>query len=188
MDGTLTVSNIDYVTMRQRTGIPVGDLFTVMESWVDGARIKAAMDVILELEAQACADLQPQPGLLELLGFLRASGVRLGLVTRNTTRSVDAFFGVVGEEWRAAFDIVLTRDNTPFVKPDKRSLLHFAEVRRWHGWAVECHSAHSGRLGQVVWAWAASCCSSIVPCLPPSAGVGRAALRAADGWRQPGGH
>lgn len=29
MDGTLTVSNIDYVTMRKQTGIPVGDLFTV---------------------------------------------------------------------------------------------------------------------------------------------------------------
>lgn len=27
--GTLTVSNIDYKTMRQKTGIPAGDLFTV---------------------------------------------------------------------------------------------------------------------------------------------------------------
>jgi 3-oxoacyl-ACP reductase-like protein len=40
MDGTLTVSNIDYVTMRKSTEIPVGDLFTVMESWDDGDRIK----------------------------------------------------------------------------------------------------------------------------------------------------
>lgn len=36
---------------------------------------------------------------------------------------------VIGEEWRDAFDVLLTRDNTPYVKPDKRSLLHFAEVR-----------------------------------------------------------
>ena len=35
---------------------------------------------------------------------------------------------MIGEEWRDAFDILLTRDNTPYVKPDKRSLLHFAEV------------------------------------------------------------
>ena len=35
---------------------------------------------------------------------------------------------VIGEEWRDVFDIMLTRDNTPYVKPDKRSLLHFAEV------------------------------------------------------------
>ena len=38
--GTLTVSNIDYVTMRKSVDIPVGDLFTVMESWDDGDRIK----------------------------------------------------------------------------------------------------------------------------------------------------
>ena len=44
-DGTLTVSNIDFVDMRARTGIPAGDLFTVMESWDDGDRIKQSMDV-----------------------------------------------------------------------------------------------------------------------------------------------
>jgi hypothetical protein len=31
-DGTLTRSNIDFEAMRERCGIPVGDLFTVMES------------------------------------------------------------------------------------------------------------------------------------------------------------
>ncbi len=36
------------------------------------------MDVILDLEAQASAALQAQPGLLDLLAFLRASGVKVG--------------------------------------------------------------------------------------------------------------
>ena len=72
--------------------------------------------------------LQAQPGLLDLLAFLRASGVRVGLVTRNTTESLNAFFALVGEEWRDGFDVMLTRDNIPYVKPDPRSLLHFAEV------------------------------------------------------------
>lgn len=130
------------------------------------------------LASQASATLQAQPGLLELLAFLRASGVKVGLVTRNTTESLNAFFAgglpgerthalavgpvlnagrpacmpcvvrgvvpalaqlapsrfalwpVIGEEWRGVFDVLLTRDNTAFVKPDKRSLLHFAEVPR----------------------------------------------------------
>jgi beta-phosphoglucomutase-like phosphatase (HAD superfamily) len=131
MDGTLAVSKIDYKTMRQKTGIPVGDLFTVMErcgggtwvgcsclqeplllksrdstatthvsslpphlcySWDDGDRIKASMDTILELEAQASASLEAMPGLLSLLAFLRASGIKVGLITRNTTESLNAFF------------------------------------------------------------------------------------------------
>lgn len=35
------------------------------------------MDLILELEAQASSSLQAQPGLLELLAFLRAAGVKV---------------------------------------------------------------------------------------------------------------
>lgn len=127
MDGTLTVSNIDYVTMRQAVGIPVGDLFTVMESWGDGERIKSSMDFILELEAQASATLTAMPGLLNVLSYLRSMPhVRVGLVTRNTPQSVAAFFEAIGEEWRDVFDIILTREHQ-HVKPDKRSLLYFAE-------------------------------------------------------------
>lgn len=63
-----------------------------MESWDDGDRIKSSMDVILELEAIASASVQAMPGLPSLLAFLRASGVRVGLVTRNTTESLNAFF------------------------------------------------------------------------------------------------
>lgn len=143
--------------MRAKTQIPVGDLFTVMESWDDGDRIKRSMDVILQLEAQASAALTPQPGLPELLAFLRSSGVKVGLVTRNTTESLDAFFGAVGEGWRDVFDVCLTRDNTPYVKPDPRSLLHFAEVGDgWARWRVQggcvackgCHGQASGSAEQ----------------------------------------
>lgn len=42
------------------------------------------MDVILELEAQASASLQAQPGLLELLAFLRAAGVKVGAAGRGS--------------------------------------------------------------------------------------------------------
>ncbi|EFN57408.1 hypothetical protein CHLNCDRAFT_21154, partial [Chlorella variabilis] len=149
MDGTLTQSNIDYATMRAKTLIPgsadgsspcplpsstglCAHRAQVMESWDSGERIKQSMDTILELEAQASAGLQAMPGLLELLAFLRGSGARVGLVTRNTDASLNAFFAAIGEEWRSVFDILLTRDNFPFVKPDKRCLLHFAEA-----WGVQ---------------------------------------------------
>ena len=127
-DGTLTVSNIDYVAMRERTGIPRGDLFTVMESWDDGDQIRSSMDVILELEAQARMTLEAMPSVREVLSHLQRCGVRVGLVTRNTPAAVDAFFALIGEEYRRVFDIVLTRE-FKHVKPDKRCLTHFAQVR-----------------------------------------------------------
>lgn len=48
---------------------------------------------------QASATLQAQPGLLELLAFLRGSGVKVGLVTRNTTESLNAFFAGMRHGW-----------------------------------------------------------------------------------------
>lgn len=48
-------------------------------------------------------------------------------MTRNTTASVDAFFGLVGQEWRSLFSEIRTRE-FKYVKPDKRLLLELAEV------------------------------------------------------------
>jgi phosphoglycolate phosphatase-like HAD superfamily hydrolase len=84
--------------------------------------------VILEIEAEAAKTVKPMPGLLELLATLRDADVRVALVTRNTHASVDAFFRLIGEEWRSAFDAVRTREFR-FVKPDKRLLLSLAKVR-----------------------------------------------------------
>ena len=103
----------------------VGDLFTVMETWKDGSRIKQSLETILEIEAEAAALSQAMPGLHGLLDFLKRTDIKVGLVTRNTSESVDAFFEAIGNEWRDAFDIILTREYR-YVKPDKRCLLHFA--------------------------------------------------------------
>ena len=101
------------------------DLFVAMESWEEPDEVARAMGVILEIEAEAAATVSAMPGLQELLATLRGHDVKVALVTRNTAASVDAFFRLVGEEWRAAFDAVRTREFR-FVKPDKRLLLSLA--------------------------------------------------------------
>lgn len=53
--------------------------------------------------------------------MLRSRGILVGLVTRNTPQSVDAFFRLLGEEYRDLFSQVLTREFR-FVKPDYRSV------------------------------------------------------------------
>ncbi len=61
---------------RRPTGIPVGDLFTVMESWQQDSRILAAMTTILDIEAHAAAAVSAKPGLMQLLQLLRDRKVR----------------------------------------------------------------------------------------------------------------
>ena len=133
MDGTLTVSNIDFADMRERTGILEGDLFTVMERMTD-AQHATAMSVIEELEAKAAAEgnLELQPGVAELLEALDARGATLGLVTRNTPGAVEAFFALLevesGVDWRPKFRDIITRHDV-HVKPDWRLLRGVSE--RW---------------------------------------------------------
>lgn len=127
MDGTLSVSCIDYQLMRQSLDIPEGDVFTVMETWDDGDRISSSMDTILEIEDVAAGASQGMPGLEELLLFLQEKNCKVGLVTRNTEYSVNAFFDAIGNEYREVFDILMTRE-FPFVKPDMRCLTHFSNT------------------------------------------------------------
>lgn len=63
--------------------------------------------------------------------------VKVALVTRNTTQSVDAFFNLVGQEWRQLFSEIRTRE-FKYVKPDKRLLLELAEVGVVCGRGVSC--------------------------------------------------
>ncbi|GIL87479.1 hypothetical protein Vretimale_1626 [Volvox reticuliferus] len=127
MDGTLTEAHIDFADMRARTGIPVGDLFTVMESWDEDARIRASMTTILEIEEQAARAVSAKPGLMPLLQLLKDRQVPVALVTRNTSESVAAFFRLIGTEWSQLFSQVLTRE-FKYVKPDRRLLAHVAQT------------------------------------------------------------
>jgi phosphoglycolate phosphatase-like HAD superfamily hydrolase len=122
MDGTLQEGNIPFADMRRRTEIPVGDLFTVLESVgsesstdeddeggegggaaaaaakaaaAAAARVRRAMDTILEIEAEAAASAAPMQGLGDLLRLLEARDVRVALVTRNTPRAAQHFFDAI---------------------------------------------------------------------------------------------
>ncbi|KAG1677921.1 hypothetical protein FOA52_001339 [Chlamydomonas sp. UWO 241] len=130
MDGTLTEAHIDFADMRARTRIPQGDLFTVLESSTP-EHISHAMQVILNIEAEAAKSVSSKEGLLELLAQLKKQNVPIALVTRNTTPSVTAFLNLIGPEWSSMFSPVLTRE-FDFVKPDKRLLLHVAQT-----WGVD---------------------------------------------------
>jgi hypothetical protein len=56
-----------------------------MESWEEPENIKASMDVILEIEAEASRNISAKQGLLELLQLLADSKVRmLGSRLRTT--------------------------------------------------------------------------------------------------------
>ncbi len=77
--------------------------------------------------------------------------VPVALVTRNTRASVEAFLRLIGPEWAGLFSQVLTREFR-YVKPDRRLLLHVAQVGAGQRvWRAVMSYVRYGRYGWVGW-------------------------------------
>ncbi len=112
LDGTLTKPVIDFSAMRRRLGIPEGDILAAVRSWPE-ERCREGMRVIEEIEEQALRDVEFQEGAREIAHFLADSGIKLGMLTRNSRRSAEKIIAMLG----VLFDPVLTREFGP-VKPN----------------------------------------------------------------------
>ena len=124
LDGTLTVPTIDFVQMRKELGIPAGDITKEIPKLSPDEQ-QRAWATIQRHEEEAITRQTPQHGAMELLRECRASGMRTGLVTRNTRRSVDHFMA----RFNVSFDGIVTRDEPP-LKPHPESVLRL--LHRWH--------------------------------------------------------
>lgn len=115
MDGTLLDSRLDFDLIRHELGLAGVPILEAMESMTDADRRNA--ERVLERHEQRAA----QEGTLfaharETLTDLAGRNVRVGLMTRNSRRSVDSFLA----KHQLAFDAIRTRDdgiNKPSPEP-----------------------------------------------------------------------
>ncbi|MFA5189078.1 MAG: HAD family hydrolase [Verrucomicrobiia bacterium] len=123
MDGTLTEPHIDFQSLRRELGVMVGDIVDHLKS-VDEAERRRLESILHRIEDEAAVNSTLQPGAAELLDTLRARGVKLGLLTRNSRRSVKTVLA----KFNLRFDATLTREDGPH-KPSPEPVLTLA--RRW---------------------------------------------------------
>ncbi len=140
-DGTLVHQRVDFARMRQRVlevisahmvplepleGLPALEMIASARTAVAArntgeaqALEREAQEAIVEVELQAAAEAVALPGAADLLGDLRRRGAGVAIVTRNCRAAVER---VMAREGLVA-DVVLTRDDVEYVKPDARHLL-----------------------------------------------------------------
>jgi len=140
-DGTLVRQRVDLALMRRRVlgiiaahGVPTEALEDLpalemiarateaLRSRQNGAAESlrsAARDAIVEIEMRAADEAEAMPGAVALLDALRRRGAGVAIVTRNCREAVDH---VMAREGLVA-DVVLTRDDVEYYKPDARHLL-----------------------------------------------------------------
>lgn len=112
MDGTLTLpEQLDFERMRVAAGLPDGaPIFEAIGALPTEAARASAWAAIEAIELEAYSSIQLQPGLAELLGGLRARGVRIGIATRNTAKAVPLLLKAAGLA-EDTFHPVLSRDS-----------------------------------------------------------------------------
>ncbi|QLQ78233.1 hypothetical protein HG537_0A04800 [Torulaspora globosa] len=128
MDGTLCLPQPwMFPAMRQAVGLqdPSVDILTFIEALPTPVERLEAHRRIQQVESQAMAEMQPQPGLVTLMRFLTINGISKSICTRNLREPVDYLIDRFLPAEYSNFDYILTREFKP-TKPSGDPLLHIA--------------------------------------------------------------
>ncbi len=109
MDGVVVQQRLDFLAIKREIfGDTHGFVLERMAELPPAERARA--DAILERhETAAAAEAEPMDGILPFLRWMEARGLRRGLVTRNSRKSV----GLVLARLGFRFDAVVTREDAP---------------------------------------------------------------------------
>jgi HAD superfamily hydrolase (TIGR01549 family) len=122
MDGTITKPSLDFQRIRSEIGVGTGgDLAAVIEARPAEERLRA-WRIVEKHEQMAEERQQLQSGTKALFDRCRTANMRIGLITRNVRRSVDALC----RKFDLSFDHVITRE-FPHIKPHPAPILHMLE-------------------------------------------------------------
>jgi HAD superfamily hydrolase (TIGR01549 family) len=108
LDGTLTVPVIDFRAMRRDLGILEGDILDGIRAMTPDER-QRAVEIIIRHEEDAARRSEMSPGARELVDFLVGRRIPIGVATRNSRISVDAF----SKKHGVLFHTIVTRDDAP---------------------------------------------------------------------------
>jgi len=123
LDGTLLDSPLDFDAIRCEIGLPDGQpILEALEGLPPPERARAEA-VIDRHETEAVRASRLIPGATDLLAWLRARGLKVALLTRNSRASVEA----AARRHGLAFDAAVTReDHEP--KPSPHGVRHLMEA------------------------------------------------------------
>jgi hydrogenase expression/formation protein HypE len=118
-DGTLTVpAALDFPAIRAAVGCPPGlGILEFLAGVTDPEERRRKEAVLDAMETEAAEQTVENPGATELVRALHRLGVPMGIITRNTRRSVDVSFEKLSGIGAEHFGVIITRDLPLSPKP-----------------------------------------------------------------------
>jgi HAD superfamily hydrolase (TIGR01549 family) len=109
LDGVVVAQCLDFMAIKQEIfGSTEGFILERIQG-LSGAERARAEAILEHHETEAATRCQPLDGVVPLLRQLDHYGVRLGLVTRNSRKSVD----LIQARLRLPFSAIVTREDAP---------------------------------------------------------------------------
>ncbi len=128
-DGTLTLPGaIDFALIRQRIGCP--DHIAILEyidRLTDEDQRREAMAVVHRHEIRAAAESKPNMGAQTTIAALKALGVKVGVISRNSRVAIDRAMVNFDQLCEKDFDLMISRDDPVEPKPSPDGIFHAAD-------------------------------------------------------------
>ena len=128
-DGTLTLPGaLDFSRIRQTMGCPQGSpILEFIQGLPDPAARREAMAILDRFEEEGARNSRPNAGAEQLITRLRAMGLKLGVISRNSRASIDRAMANFRTIDASAFDLILSRDDPVAPKPSGEGVLLAAD-------------------------------------------------------------
>ena len=127
-DGTLTCpGSIDFKAIRKAIGCPADQAILEYIAALPEDRLRRRHQTTLNtMEMAAAAQSRPHEGAEELIRFLKAQQLPVGILTRNSLASVEKTLDNFNRTQLSDFDLIITRDDPVPPKPSPQGVLQAA--------------------------------------------------------------
>ena len=124
-DGTLTEPGfLDYSAIRDAIGCPKGSpILECIARMRSRARRAKALRILDELEWKASRLSRPNAGAEELLRMLLSRNLKIGIISRNSLRSIRRALKNFRRIRASDFSVIMTRDDPQLPKPSPEGIL-----------------------------------------------------------------
>jgi HAD superfamily hydrolase (TIGR01509 family) len=128
-DGTLTQpESLNLADVKDRIGCPREAYILEYIHQIDSVREQRRAYAVLEaFELQAARHAQPNTGAEALIRTLRTRGIRIGILSRNSAKSIHRSLANFKHLTEADFDLIISRDDPLQPKPSSDGVRHAAK-------------------------------------------------------------
>lgn len=129
MDGTLTLpGSLDFSVIRKSLGCPPDvSVLEFIESMHDPSEKEKALRKLDEFEMEGARNSLPHPEAEALVRYLQSLGLKIGIITRNSSIILKRTLENFDVLKPADFDVIITRDDPLKPKPSGEGIRHVAE-------------------------------------------------------------